>query len=300
MQYTVLGKTGLRVSVMGLGGAPLSDDFGRREEAEVTRVVHEAIDCGINLMDTAPQYGLGVSEERIGRALAGGKRKKVVLATKAALAAQPYEYKTIIQSAEQSLGRLRTDWVDLLQLHDVEKQPYELLVKEAIPALCRLREDGKIRYLGVTSRDLDLLVRLVETNVFDTVQFYGRYILMDQSAEERLLPAAAAADVGVIQGSVLAMGLLADSPAPFLEEDTLEKARIAVDQLAFLRQPGPAGLVEPAMRFSLSHPPIHVTLTGAASSEQLRQNAALCDGKGIGEEAEAQVRRLFKGHSIFA
>mgnify|MGYP002480386431 CR=1 FL=1 len=301
VEYAIFGKTGLKVSKMGLGGAPLAGDFGPVDEAEIERMIHEAIDLGINVIDTAPKYGLGESERRIGRALAGGKREKVVLSSKAARSDMRYDFQTIVRSVEESLQRLRTDRLDIVHLHDVETQPFELLVSDAIPALQKLRDDGKVRFLAVSSRDLELLARCLRTGAFDAVQFYARYILIDHTAKDEFLPLARELNVGVIQGSVLGMGLLAERPAPFLKADVREKAQAAIAKLDFLRTgPEPGGLIEPAMRFSFSNPDIHVTLSGAKTREELRMNAALCDGRGLPPEHQAKVFELFQGHKVFS
>ncbi|WP_309122140.1 aldo/keto reductase [Paenibacillus sp.] len=300
MEYTTFGKTGLTVSKMGLGGAPLAGDFGKTDENEVQRVIHEAIDLGVNFIDTAPLYGRGESERRIGRALAGGRRERVVLASKAARSDMRYDYKTIIQSVEDSLARLRTDRLDLVQLHDVDTQPYELIIEEAIPALRKLREDGKVRFLGVSTKVLDLLMRFMRTEAFDAVQFYARYMLLDHSAKDALLPLAREMNLGVINGSVLGMGILAETPASFLGEETVRRAAEGIAKLDFLRtKDGPGGLIEPAMRFSFANPDIHVTLSGVATLDALRMNAALCDGRGLEAERQAKVFELFQGNTVF-
>ncbi|SEO33102.1 aldo/keto reductase [Paenibacillus sp. OV219] len=301
MEYTTFGRTGLRVSKLGLGGAPIGGDFRDIDEAEIERVVHESLDLGINFIDTAPLYGLGKSEERIGRALTGGRRDKVVLATKAVRYDFAYNYENVIRSAEESLKRLQTDYVDLLQLHDVEKQPYELIINEAIPALLKLKEQGKIRFLGVTTRDLPLLKRYMETGAFDAIQFYARYMLLDYSAANEIIPLARANDIAIINGSVLGMGLLAESPAKFLGEDMRTEAAKRMEKLAFLRRSEPKGLIEPGMRFSMQNPDIHVTLTGTASSRSLHANASYCDGVGLAPEDHERVLSLFADTpSLFA
>lgn len=299
MEYTTFGRTGLRVSKLGLGGAPLAGDFGPADEREVEKMIHEAIDGGINFIDTAPRYGRGESERRIGRALRGGRRSQVVLASKAVGPDEPFTYDATIRSVEQSLARLETDWIDLLQIHDAEQAPYETIVGETLPALEKLREDGKIRYIGVSTRVLSLLKRFVELNRFDSIQFYARYMLIDHTAKDELLPLATEAGIGVINGSVLGLGLLADTPAPFLNKAIVEEAALRIQQLQFLRKREPHGLVEPAMRFSLSQPAIHVTLTGAATPEVLRTNMAYCDGKGLEPEELERVYALFQGKKLF-
>ncbi|SDD96649.1 L-galactose dehydrogenase [Paenibacillus sp. UNCCL117] len=299
MEYTTFGRTGLRVSKLGLGGAPLGGVFGEADEREVEKMIHEAIDGGINLIDTAPSYGDGESERRIGQALDGGRRNQVVLATKAVGPGKSFDYASTVRSVEQSLARLRTDWIDLLQIHDAEQVPFETILEETLPALEKLREDGKIRYIGISSRLLPLLGRFVKLNRFDSIQFYARYMLIDHTAKDELLPLATEADIGVINGSVLGLGLLADTPAPFLNRKIVDEAALRISRLQFLRKSEPFGLVEPAMRFSLSEPRIHVTLTGAATREVLRANMALCDGRGLEPEELRRVYELFQGQSLF-
>ncbi|MGO4496908.1 aldo/keto reductase [Paenibacillus sp. 2RAB27] len=299
MEYTTFGRTGLRVSKLGLGGAPLGGVFGPADEHDVEKMIHEALDSGINFIDTAPSYGRGQSELRIGRALNGGRRNEVVLASKAVGPGESFDYATTIRSVEDSLERLQTDWIDLLQIHDVEQVPYETIVSETLPALEKLREDGKIRFIGVSTRILSLLERYVRLNRFDSIQFYTRYMLIDHTAKDLLLPLAAEKEIGVINGSVLGLGLLADTPALFLRPNLVYEATKRMDQLQFLRKREPHGLVEPAMRFSLSHPDIHVTLTGAATSDVLRTNLAFCDGRGLDPEELKTVYDLFQGRSLF-
>jgi len=294
MEYNLLGRTGLRVSKLGLGGAPIGGDFGATSERDIERVIHESLDMGINFIDTAPLYGSGKSEERIGKALEGERRAKVVLATKAVRRGVKYEFANTIASVEESLKRLRTDWIDLLQLHDVETQPYELVIEETIPALQKLKKDGKIRFLGVTTRKLPLLLRYMKTDIFDSIQFYARYMLLDVSAALEVIPYAKERNIAVINGSVLGMGLLADAPAAFLGTEIREEATKRMEKLGFLRRSEPKGLIEPAMRLSLGHPDIHVTLTGTASLNSLRVNATYCDGKGLAAEDESKILTLFK------
>ncbi|MBP3962570.1 aldo/keto reductase [Paenibacillus lignilyticus] len=298
MIYTTFGRTGLSVSKLGLGGAPLAGDFGRTDEAEVQSLIHEAIDSGINFIDTAPKYGMGESERRIGKALIG-RRDKVILASKAVRSDLRYDYDSTIRSVEESLQRLQTDWIDILQLHDVETQPVDLIMNETVPALEKLKQDGKIRFTGVTTRVLPLLMDYMRTGSFDAIQFYTRYMLIDHTAKDEVMPLAQETGIGVINGSVLGLGMLADAPAHFLEEAISRKAQSRIDQLQFLRKSEPKGLIEPAMRFSISHPTIHVTLTGTSSRTSLRTNLSYCDGKGLEEEELQRVYDLFQGQPLF-
>lgn len=299
MQFTTFGNMGLKVSKLGLGGAPLGGVYGQTDEVEVERLIHEALDAEINLIDTAPIYGDGESERRIGKALAGGRRKQVILASKAVRSDRQYDYASTIQSVEDSLQRLQTDWIDLLQIHDVEYQPWEMIIEETIPALQKLKQDGKIRYLGVTTRNLPLLQQYMKTGLFDSIQFYARYMLIDHTAKDEVLPLAKEMGIGVMNGSVLGMGVLADAPAHFLEEENQVDVARRLDLIRFLRKSEPKGLIEPAMRFSLSNPDIHVTLMGTSSLNSLRKNLSYCDGVSFNEEDKQQLYRLFDKQKLF-
>lgn len=300
MIYNVLGKTGFRVSKLGLGGAPFGDIYGKTSDEETSRVIHAAMDLGVNFLDTAPLYGKGESERRIGLALKGGKRKQVILATKLVYPGESYDYEGSMASVRKSLALLQTDYLDLIQIHDVEKLEFEAVMDGTVRALHELREKGAVRAIGVTTRDLALLMRYMRTGVFDTIQFYNRYTLLDYTARDEVLPLASSMNLGVINGSTLAMGILADHPAAWLNPETVKLAQERMEQLHFLRRQETCGLVEPALRFTLAHPEIHVSLTGTASVELLEQNASYCDGQGLSKQEEAQVLSLFPGQKLFS
>lgn len=299
MEYTILGKTGFRVSKIGLGGAPLGGDFGGTTDEIVTSVIDAALDCGINFIDTAPLYGRGESERRIGQALKG-KRDQVILATKAVMRGTPYSYENTLQSVEESLQRLKTDYIDLIQLHELEQTSYEQAVNETIPAFLKLKEQGKVRAIGVNAGKLELLLPFLDEDLVDTIQTYAKYTLVDYTAKDELLPLAKAKNIGVIHGSPLAMGILADHPAPFLQDNhpLLEEANRRMEQLQFLRKSEPKGLVEPAIRFSLTCPDIAITLTGTTSIRSLQANANYCDGAGLSYKELEKVFALFPGQRL--
>ncbi|MNH90078.1 General stress protein 69 [compost metagenome] len=297
MQYTELGKTGMKVSKLGLGGAPLGGDFGETTDQTVINVVHAAIDFGINFIDTAPLYGRGESERRIGLALKGGKRDEVILATKAVMRGEAYTYENTIRSVEDSLKRLQTDYVDLIQLHESESTTFEEGMNGTVAAFLKLKEEGKVRAIGVNAGIVELLFPYIRTGKIDTIQNFARYTLIDVTAKDELFPLAREYGVGVINGSVLGMGVLADAPAPFMHKNTelLEEAERRKQQISFLRRTEPKGLIEPGMRFSLTCPDIAVSLTGTTSIESLRKNVSYCDGVGLTDEEQEKIFTLFAG-----
>ncbi|MDF2814301.1 MAG: oxidoreductase [Paenibacillus sp.] len=299
MEYTTFGKTGFRVSKLGLGGAPLGGDFGPVTDEQVVELIDRALELGINFIDTAPLYGRGESERRIGKA-SQGKRDKMILASKAVMRGESYTYENTIRSVEDSLRRLQTDYIDLIQMHELSSSNKEIGVNETVPAFLKLKEQGKVRAIGVNAHDPSLLLPFIRSGLIDSIQTFSRYMLIDYSAMNELLPTAREHEVAVINGSVLGMGLLAEAPAPFLQNNTklLEEAERRMEQISFLRKSEAKGLIEPAMRFSLASPDIAVTLTGTTSLRSLATNASYCDGVGLPQPDLDRLLALFPGQPL--
>ena len=159
MERRTLGRTGIEVSVLGFGAAPLGLEYGELDEAEGARAVRRAVELGVDFFDTAPYYGRTLSEERLGRALEG-IRQEVVLATKCCRYDKrdfDFTAERVARSIDESLGRLRTDYVDLFQIHDVEFGSEDAVVEETIPALRAIQESGKARAVGITGLPVEML-----------------------------------------------------------------------------------------------------------------------------------------------
>jgi L-galactose dehydrogenase len=160
LEYRQLGHTSLQVSVVSFGASPLGNVFQQTDPAEGVAAVRYAVERGINFFDVSPYYGLTVAETRLGEALQG-HRQQVVLATKCGrYGADEFDFSAerITTEFENSLRRLRTDHVDLLQAHDVEFANVEQIVRETLPAMRRLQQQGKARYIGITGYSLKNLV----------------------------------------------------------------------------------------------------------------------------------------------
>ena len=145
MEYRTLGRTGLRVSKLGFGGSPLGNEFGEADPVEAERAVRCAIDLGVNYFDVAPYYGRTLAETRLGGALAG-RRDKVVLASKCGrydVAKFDFSAARIRASIDESLERLRTDYLDVFLAHDIEFVDANQIIQEAIPTMRALQREGK-------------------------------------------------------------------------------------------------------------------------------------------------------------
>jgi L-galactose dehydrogenase len=209
MDYRPLGQTGLEVSVASFGTGSLGEMFGPLEESEALRLVDEVLDSGINLIDTSPYYGS--AEHRLGKALTPAKRDSVILCTKAGrYGFSDFDFSPgrIRKSVEDSLSALQTDYLDVLQLHDIEFVDIEPVLTESAAELVRLKEEGKCRYIGMTGYPVKTFRRVLEETPVDVILTYGKGTLLDDSLSHQLLPIAQERGVGVMNAAALAVGLL--------------------------------------------------------------------------------------------
>jgi aryl-alcohol dehydrogenase-like predicted oxidoreductase len=314
MQYRTLGNTGLTVSEVGFGawaiGGPAELEgiqlgWGEADDATSVRAVHAALDAGVTFFDTADIYGLGHSEELLGQAL-GRRRKEVVLATKVGNRAGPdgewekdFSKEWILEAIDQSLARLKTDYVDLYQCHSaLELDDY---TDETFEALEALKDAGKIRHYGVsvkqTAHSVPLLQHRPEVEAVQVV-----YSILARAAEDELLPLARDSNVGIIARVPLASGFLTGKFRPdvtFPENDHRhrsyppEKARRIVEhveKLRFLERDGRKSLAQAAIQFCLSDPAVSTVIPGARTPEQARDNAAASDGELLTADELERIR----------
>jgi D-threo-aldose 1-dehydrogenase len=288
-----LGHTDLSVTRLGLGCAPLGNLFTAISDAQARATVDAAWAAGIRWFDTAPLYGHGLSEERLGVALRDRRRSEFVLATKVGRLLVPgheaetiftpvppvrplfdFSYDGTLRAFEESLARLRVDRVDVLHVHDPDDHEADA-VRGAFRALRRLRDEGVIAAVGAGMNQSAMLTRFIERGLVDCVLLAGRYSILDQSGLIDVLPAARAAGVAVIAAGVFNSGLLADprpgapfnyKPAPI---ELLERAQ----QLAAVCTRHGVTLRAAALQFPTWHPAVVSVLVGARSPAEIEENA---------------------------
>ena len=159
MKYRVLGKTGMKVSVIGFGASPLGGVFRNVTEEECLRAVRTALDAGINYFDCSPYYGVTKAETVLGKALKTVQRKRYILATKVGQYADgvfDFSAERVTRSLDESCARLGVEYIDLLQCHDIEFADLNQIVNETLPALVKLREKGRIGHIGITGLPLKI------------------------------------------------------------------------------------------------------------------------------------------------
>jgi aryl-alcohol dehydrogenase-like predicted oxidoreductase len=300
MNYRTLGTTGVKVSPLCLG-AMMFGDWGNRDHDDSVRIIDRALDAGINFIDTADVYSRGESEEIVGKALAGGKRDNVVLATKVhgTMGDDPNQFgnsrRWIIHEVENSLRRLKTDWIDLYQIHRPEA---DTDIDETLGALTDLVRAGKVRYIGSSTFPASQIVEAQWV-----AQRRGRerfvceqppYSLLVRDIERDVLPTTQRYGMGVIPWSPLAGGWLSgkwrkgqDAPSSTRADRIPDRYDLAkpenqlklekADALGRLADESGMTLIEMAIAFVIRHPAVTAAIIGPRTMEQLESQLTAAD-----------------------
>ncbi|MBM3262953.1 MAG: aldo/keto reductase [candidate division Zixibacteria bacterium] len=290
MQYRRLGRTGLLVSEISLGTVELGLDYGIRTEAgtnqptpaEAERLLHHAVDIGINFLDTAAAYG--TSETLIGKALRD-RRSEIYIATKCMhyhdpTGSAPEIQRQMTASIDESLRRLQTDRIDLIQIHGRDDPALEMrMVREgiALETLQVAKRAGKVRFIGYSSYLPEVTLAILSQGEWDTLQI--AYNIFDRRNEETVIPAARKSDTGVIIRSALLKGALTDRARHLPEH--LRPLAERTDRLRGLLTDRIATLPQLALRFVLSCPDISTVIVGADRTAYVEEAVATSDGEGL-------------------
>ena len=292
-----LGTSGVEVTRLGLGTAPLGNLYTAVTDDDAEATVQTALELGLGLVDTAPLYGHGLAEQRIGRALIGRDRNTFALATKVGRLLRDatstehvqsyvgtpdvspvfdFSYDGVMRSFEESLDRLGLDRVDILHIHDPDDHHDEAL-EDAYRALDQLRSEGSIGAVGAGMNQAAMLARFAREGDFDCFLLAGRYTLLDQTGLPELLPLCLERNIAIIAGGVYNSGLLADprrgapfdyQPAPaHLVDRTLRLHEVCARHGVPLKAA--------AIQFPLGHPAVACVVIGARTPLELVENIAM-------------------------
>jgi len=300
MEHRILGRTGVSVSKLCLG-AMMFGAWGNPDHDESIRIIHTALDAGINCVDTADVYAQGESEEIVGKALAGGRRDDVIVATKFHMPMgedpnqQGSSRRWIIREVENSLRRLNTDWIDLYQVH---RPRTDTDIEETLGALSDLVHQGKVRYIGSSTFPASQIVEAQwvarDRHLQRFVTEQPPYSMLVRQVEADVLPTCARHGVGVLSYSPLAGGWLSGRwrqdtgqqsssranrlPERFdLTQPGNQRKLDAVEQLAQLAEQTGVTLIELAIAFVLRHPAITSAIIGPRTMEQLESQLAAAE-----------------------
>ena len=301
LERKVLGSTGLQVTQLGLGCAALGGLYGDIPDEQAHAVVQRALDLGLNLFDTAPLYGSGKSEIRVGEVLKDIPRDDFVLCTKVGRVLDPvtdededrgqeifdqpppfkpvfdYSYDGVMRSFEESLQRLQLDRVDILHIHDPDDH-YTEAITSAYPAIAALREQGAITGVSAGMNQWEMLADFARAGDFDCFLLAGRYSLLEQESLDVLLPLCAEKNIGILAGGTYNSGILAKGAAPGAKynygdapEDIIDRAR----RLEEVSDRHDVDIKAAASQFALAHPVVTSIIPGTRQPDRVTENFEL-------------------------
>lgn len=278
METRTLGRTGLQVPILSVGGAPLGGEYGQVNQDLVNETIRVAFEHGMNLIDTSPWYGRTQSERNIGQGLKGIERSSYILTTKCGRyepGKWDFSAERIRRSIPESMERLGVDYLDVVECHDIEFGDIRQVIDEALPVLREYKAQGMVGYIGVTGYDLDLLEKVAVEEDLDTVMTYCHYDLQNR----QLLPVAkrlAAKGIGVFSDSPLGMGALTAKGAPDwhpADPAFLDRVKDAVR----LCQEAGTTIERVAVEFAVNNPVetgISTTVVGCSKPDNVLRNVA--------------------------
>ncbi|KAK6945901.1 NADP-dependent oxidoreductase domain [Dillenia turbinata] len=286
MEMRELGNTGLKISIVGFGASPLGSVFGPVSEEDAIASVRRALELGINFFDTSPYYGGTLSEKMLGIALkaVGVPRSDFIVSTKCGRYKEGFDFSAerVTRSIDESLSRLQLDYI----------------VNETLPALLKLKEAGKIRFIGITGlplRIFNYVLDRVPSGTVEVILSYCHYSINDSTLED-LLPYLKSKGVGIINASPLSMGLLTETGPPEWHPASVEIKNACQAAAAHCKAKG-KNISKLAMQYSLSNKDISTTLVGMNAVKQVEDNVAAAEELntiGIDKETLAEVEAVLK------
>ena len=273
MKKRLLGKTGLELPILSFGASSLGQEFRKVNLEEALRSVHVALDCGLNFIDTSPFYGRGMSEVLLGQALRGVARNSYTLCTKLGrydLAHFDFSAKRVAESVDVSLHRLGTDHLDVVLCHDIEFVPMQQIVDETLPALRKIQESGKVRFVGISGYPMKAFQFVLAQAELDCVLSYNQYTLQNTRFADELVPELKSRGVGVMNAGPFSARLLTNAPLPdWLKEP--EEVKAAARKAAAHCQSRGVDIAQLALQFSIANPDITPTVAGSANPDNIRK-----------------------------
>lgn len=273
MQYRQLGNTGMKVSILGFGAAPLSGAYGDFEKADAMRAVRTAFDHGVNIFDVSPYYGPYRAERLLGEALEGIPRERYFLSTKLGrygLNDFNFSAERVRRSIDESLARLRVEYVDILLCHDIEFVSLDQIVEETLPAVREIQAQGKARFVGVSGLPLKIFSYVLDRAGLDVILSYCHYCLNDNSLAS-IVPYLQSKQVGILNAAPTGMGLCTESGPPSWHPASAEIKGACARAAAFCHERG-VNIVQLAIQYALANPNLATTFVGSPRSAEVESN----------------------------
>lgn len=273
MQTRPLGRTGLQLPILSFGASSLGQEFRSVQLDEALASVRVALECGLNFIDTSPFYGRGMSEVLLGIALRGIPRDSYMLCSKLGrydLGHFEFSAKRVAESVDVTLHRLGTDHLDIMLCHDIEFVPMQQIVDETIPALRKIQQSGKVRFIGFSGYPMKIFRFICDQIDVDCVLSYNQYTLQNTRFADEVVPYLKQKGIGVMNAGPFSARLLTNAPLPaWLKEP--EDVKAAARAAAALCQKQGVDIAQLAVQFSCEHPDIATTIAGSANPSNIRK-----------------------------
>src|SRR3954471_8221939 len=272
METRVLGKTGLQLPMLSFGASSLGQEFRPVALDEALRSVRVALDCGLNFIDTSPFYGRGMSEVLLGIALRGVPRESYSLCTKLGrydLNHFDFSAKRVAESVDVSLHRTGTDHLDIILCHDIEFVDMAQVVDETLPALRRLKEQGKVRFIGISGYPMNIFRYVLDRTELDVILSYNHYTLQNTMLAD-LVPYLKHKGVGIMNAAPFSARLLTNTALPPWHKATPEVRAVCKQAADHCAAQG-VDIAQLALQFSLAHPDLATCIVGSANPDNVRK-----------------------------
>jgi len=295
MQTRPLAKTGLSLPIVSFGASSLGQEFRKVDLNEALRSVHVALDAGMNFIDTSPFYGRGMSEVLLGIALREIPRERYILGTKLGrydLAHFDFSARRVVESVDVSLHRLGIEYLDICLCHDIEFVSMQQIVDETLPALRKLRQQGKVRFIGVSGYPMKLFRFVLDRTDLDVILSYNQYTLQNTRLADELVPYLKPKGVGIMNAGPFSARLLTNAPLPkWLKEP--ENVKAAARKAAEHCAKKGVDIAKLALQFSIANPDITTTVAGSANPANI-QKWAQWAAEPVDHQLLAEVLDIFK------
>ena len=294
MKTRTLGRTGHQVPILSFGASSLGQEFRRVTLQDAIASVRVALDCGMNLIDTSPFYGRGMSEVLLGIALRDVPRDQYLLCSKLGrydLQHFDFSARRVQESVDVTLHRLGTDHLDIMLCHDIEFVEMQQIVDETLPALRQQVKAGKIRFIGFSGYPQKIFPFIADQTEVDCVLSYNQYTLQNTRFADETVPYLQQKGVGVMNAGPFSARLLTNAPLPpWLKEP--ENVKEAARAAAALCSSRGVDIAKLALQFSLAHEGIATTIAGSANPQNIR-NWAQWASEPIDQTLLADVQAIF-------
>jgi len=294
MEFRQLGDTDLNVSALSFGASSLGQEFRDVDVNEALRCVHVALDAGMNLIDTSPFYGRGMSEVLLGVAFKEIPRDRYYLCSKLGrydLEHFDFSAKRVTESVDVSLHRMGQEYLDIILCHDIEFVPMQQIVDETIPALRKIQASGKVRYIGFSGYPMKIFPWILEQTDIDVILSYNQYQLQNTRLAD-LVPLFQQKNVGIMNAGPFCARLLTNAPLPDWHKEPAE-VKAAARKAAEHCQTQGVDIAKLALQFAVRNPDMATCIAGSASPKRIAQWAQWLD-EPYDEALVAEVQAIFE------